>query len=832
MIYEIIYEGKGKDRKKLARPVKDRQALMALRDSTRNLDLLEKARGGDNEAKSKLLQLAYNIGHVDGLIAGCKSIGSFFFHDVDCYEEREKGKVNSEKFATATDIKELILSKKDEIGLMMLERSVGGGWHLVCKREPGKTILENQVRVACALKLEMDTNTKDLQRVCFSTSGSEDDLVYLDDALFEEPMSPEECEKEYQVLKEREKKRLEEVPKGAKKANKHYRPWEDEWSKAPSEKGKVKSEKFLETFGTSDQGRAATAQGETFQLSEPSEPNDRMRYIFRECMKEEDVTEEDLVNEGGRHNSVKNVLGLCNQLLTRDETLGMLRELMPDNWQDKNIQDLVEVFYTDYYNPHQRLNLVQKRIFKESKRIGVEPNHGDSHADPSLRSDQASSPLDSQCALSKLFASKQPPEIPSVLPKLVKAVTANTPQKLKATVAQAMFPPLATYPRNLSFVYIDNLVRELRINCLIIAETGSGKDTCTKEPLTHIIADMKARDEENRIRLKKFNEEYNGKANNKQKPQRPDDIVIQTVKSDITKAALVQRTDDAHGAPLYVRLNELEQWDKIEAATGRGNQFTNLKLCDDEGNDFGTDRAGTQSVTGSGCLHLNWNANTTVSKAIRYFRYVLTDGPISRLCLATIPEEERGADIPVYGDYDEAYDAALKPFIENLKLATGKIDCPQAKRLARKLKEECAEFARLSQDAVFDNLSHRALVAAFRKACLLYAANGMKWEKAIESFCRWSLFYDLYLKMMLFGDLIRNADADVQTSKRGPQSLLDLLPEEFSLEDAKRVRQQKGLSNEGYHCIKMIRTWVNRGYLIQNTEYSFKKAKTNNKFEV
>ena len=233
MIYEIIYEGKGKVKKKLARPVKDRKALMALRDSKKNLDLLAKARAGDDEAKSKLLQLAYNIGHVDRLIAGCKSQGSFFFHDVDCYDQ-----------AQSEAIKNQILSKKDEIGLMMLERSVGGGWHLVCKRELGKTILENQVRVACILKLEMDTNTKDLQRVCFSTSGSEEDLVYLDDALFEEPLSVEECEKEYKTLKERERKRLEEVPAGAKKANKHYRPWEDERSKAPSEKGIVKSEKL------------------------------------------------------------------------------------------------------------------------------------------------------------------------------------------------------------------------------------------------------------------------------------------------------------------------------------------------------------------------------------------------------------------------------------------------------------------------------------------------------------------------------------------------------------------------------------------------------------
>ena len=222
MIYRITYEEKGEGKKqKLAHPVKDRKALMALRDAKKNLELLEKARKGDAEAKGKLLQLAYNIGHVDGVIAGCKSQGSFFFHDVDCYDQEQ-----------SEALKNQILSKKDEVGLMMLERSVGGGWHLVCRRVPGTTILENQVRVANVLRIEMDTNTKDLTRVCYSTSGSEEDLVYLDDAIFEEPMTVEESEKEYQVLKERERKKLEEVPKGAKKANKHYRPWEDEGSQA------------------------------------------------------------------------------------------------------------------------------------------------------------------------------------------------------------------------------------------------------------------------------------------------------------------------------------------------------------------------------------------------------------------------------------------------------------------------------------------------------------------------------------------------------------------------------------------------------------------------
>ena len=780
MIYRITYDNKSR---KLAHPVKNREELMALRDSKLNLENLAKARQGDEKAKADLLQLAYNLGHVEGLIAGSKSQGSFFFHDVDCYDAEQ-----SDAF------KELILSKKETIGLMMLERSASGGWHLVCQRIPGTTILENQVRVATELQIEMDTNTKDLQRVVYSTSGSPEDLPYLDDALFEEPMTAEECEAEYLRLKEREKKRQEQLPAGAKKANKHYKPWAEKREERSEEvrSGEVKEVKSGEV--------------------QSCEADERTRFIFRECMKEEGVTDADLVDRGGRHNSVKMILSSCTQLLTKEETLGMLKELMPDNWQDENIQTLVNDFYSDYYNPSQRLTLFQKRVFRESRRLGGEVS----------AQSESELAVQNQSELSKLFASKLPPEIPKVLPKLVKAVTQHTPQRYKATVAQAMFPPLSTYSRKLSFMYIDNQERDLRSCCLIIAGTGTGKDSCTKQPLQHIIADMVERDKENRIRLKKFNDEYNNKANNKQKPQRPDDLIIQTLKYDITKAALVQRMDDAQGAPLYIRLNELEQWDKIEGCTGRNNQFTTMKLCDDEGNDFGSDRASTQSVMASGCLHLNWNANTTLSKAMRYFKYVMTDGPISRLCLATIPDEEIGAEIAVFGNYDEKYDEALKPFIENLKAATGVIDCAPARKLARQLKDECADFARLSQDRVFDNLSHRALVHAFRKACLLYVANGNKWEKAIEDFCRWSLFYDLYLKMIFFGEQIRHADDDIPTSKRGPQNLLDFLPETFSVEEAKRVRQKQGMDTE--KTVKMISTWKSRGYVIQISDFSFKKA--------
>ena len=790
MINLIYKDGRGH---KMARPVTSREEYVALRNNPENAKCFYDARGGQQAQKMRQLQFNYNDLLPDGVLKGCCHPASTFAHDIDCQSAEQQAA-----------IKQRILEKKDEIGLLELSGSANFGLHAVCRREKGKTILESQVRVSMITQTEMDTNTHDQARVMFTGPATEDNLFYLDDAIFEEEMSIEESAAEFEVLKEREKKGQEQVPKEAKKAIKHYRPWEGTPPVIPN---------------TPVSSRPSEASGEisgdsSTTLGMTKGANERTRFIFRECMKEEGVTDADLVDQGGRHNSVKMILSSCTQLLSKEETLGMLKELMPNNWQDENIQNLVNDFYTDYYNPSQRLTLFQKRVFRESRRLG-----GDTS-----QQDKSEFSVQNQSELSKLFASKMPPEIPKVLPKLVKAVTQHTPQRYKATVAQAMFPPLSTYSRKLSFMYIDNQERDLRSCCLIIAGTGTGKDSCTKQPLQHIIADMVERDKENRDRLKKFNDEYNNKANNKQKPQRPDDLIIQTLKYDITKAALVQRMEDAQGAPLYIRLNELEQWDKIEGCTGRNNQFTTMKLCDDEGNDFGSDRASTQSVMASGCLHLNWNANTTLSKAMRYFKYVMTDGPISRLCLATIPDEEIGSEIAVFGNYDEKYDEALKPFIENLKVATGVIDCVQARKLAQQLKDECADFARLSQDRVFDNLTHRALVHAFRKACLLYVANGNKWEKAIENFCRWSLFYDLYLKMMFFGEQIRHADDDIPTSKRGPQSLLDFLPDDFSLDDAKRVRRKEGLNNEGDSCIRMIRNWVNRGFVIQYSEFSFKKA--------
>ena len=790
MIYRITYNSK---RQKLATRVKDREEFLALRNSSENLANLAKARKGDAKAKADLEQFAYNLGHVDGLIAGNKSIGSYFFHDIDCYDKEQSEAICRQ-----------ILDKKDEIGLKMLEKSANGGYHLVCKREPGTTILENQVRVACILKVaDMDNNARDLQRVVFGTSGSSEDLIYLDDELFDEPMTAEECEAEFARLKERERKGEEQLPPGAKKANKHYRPWEE----STDELADVRARGRDRVQGP------VTTSCDRYQSPVTAYPDNYHGIPFTDILKK--YWE---LNNGGFEPNIGDRDTLTFQLASDlrhicGRSAEWLDQVIPcyDGFPlEEKRQKIVNALKSSYEGMPGRLKTVLDAL--EGRTPETDSSKPTMELDPNTPMSE----------LSKLFASSRPPELPQNLPKLVKEVTRNTPQKYKATVSQAMFPPLATYPKKLSFVYIDNQVRDLRVNCLIVAITGAGKDSSTGKPLERLIAPMKQRDDENRARLKKFNDECNSKAANKQSPKRPDDLIIQTIMTDITKAGLVQRMDEAQGAPLYVKLNELEQWDKIEAASGRGNQFTVMKLCDDEHNIFGTDRAGTQSVTATGCLHLNWNASTTISKAIRYFRYVLTDGPVSRLCLATIPEDEIGADISVFGDYNEAYDAALKPYIDNLSNATGIVDCLQATKLARKLKDECADFARLSQDRVFDNLSHRALVIAFRKACLLYAANGMRWEKSIETFCRWSLFYDLYMKMTLFGDLIRHADDEVPTSKHGPQSLLDLLPATFTIEDARRIRTHRGMAIE--KTGNMISTWKKRHYVVQMADGSYKKA--------
>ena len=775
MIYRITFDKGGKNRK-LARPVKNRKELMALRNSKTNLSNLEKARQGDDQAKAKLLQLAYNVGYANGALAGCKSQGSYFFHDVDCYDAEQ-----------SEAAKQLILSKKDEIGLMMLERSASGGWHLVCRRVPGTTILENQVRVATVLKIEMDTNTKDLQRVSYSTSGSLDDLPYLDDELFGEPMSKEECEAEYKRLKEREKLRQEEVPRGAKKANKHYRPWED---------------KSLKVSARATVTQCKPQQGQSpCSVTELGSMDQRVKYIAEGVMKEKELEAGDFLNEGGRHTTVKIFLSGATQLLTKNEVNAVLASLMPDHWQDENIQQLVNDFYENYTNPNQKLLKYQEQLFTKSQRLGRnESGEEEDYLQPA-----------------------EPPEMPEKLPRLIELLTSKVEKRYKPTVAQAAFPALGTHLCEVSFNYTDNVEHEATLMNCLMAGTGEGKG-CIDKPIKHIMADIQKRDKENEKREEEWKKDCQKKGANKDKQVRPEGLVIQIIDSDMTKPALVTRMDEAEGHFVYVKLNELDLFEQLKGQNGK-QHFQLMCLAFDPESEYGQTRIGTQSVTARPRCRFNWNASTTIQKGRRFFRNVLIDGPISRINFCTIPEAEIGAAQPKFGKYDAEFDEALKPYIDNLVAAHGLIDCPQAFELAQKLQDECAEFARLSQSQVYWNLSHRACVIAWLKACVLYVANGQQWEDSMDEFIRWSLNYDLWCKMQFFGADIERAirGDDAQIGTRGPRNLLELLPDEFTLDDAKRVRQQAGLDSDIKKCRNMIYQWVYRKYVLQLTDYSFKK---------
>ena len=399
--------------------------------------------------------------------------------------------------------------------------------------------------------------------------------------------------------------------------------------------------------------------------------------------------------------------------------------------------------------------------------------------------------------------------MPEHLPKLVELLLSKTPDVYKPAVAHAIFPPLATHLCKTTFKYIDNVEHEATLMCCLLAGTGAGKN-CVQMPINMIMEDIRHRDRENLQREKEWKEEVTRKGANKDKRKRPENLIIQEIDADMTNPAFVMRTAEAQEHFLYTSLNEIDQFDALK---GQGNQqFKIMCLAFDPGNQYGQTRVGTSSITERITIRFNWNASTTVQLGQRYFSKVLTDGPISRINFCTIPEREIGAEMPVYGEYDEAFREALRPYIENLCKASGRIDCAEASALAEKLKDENADFSRMSQNRVFENLSFRGNVIAFLKACVLYVANGCKWEPEIDEFIRWSESYDLWCKMIFFGAGIAKAnEAGEKSNKRGPANLLQQLPDNFTYTQAEMVRLQNDFGKKG--TAMMLRNWVNRHYI-------------------
>ena len=522
---------------------------------------------------------------------------------------------------------------------------------------------------------------------------------------------------------------------------------------------------------------------------------------------------------GSRHSSLLAIMSAgASRVMEEEELMKVVRMKMPSYYQENDCHQLIHDFYAKYADNTKpmsreviRVNaLAEQKASQQVNSLQLKVNRADgNHTVQSSNLNVQSTGEDYP----------DPPEMPKKLPKLVELLISRTPEIYKPAVAHAIFPPLATHLWKTRFRYIDNVEHEARLMTLLLAGTGAGKSSVNR-PIDFIMEDIRLRDAENLKREKAWKDEMLRKGANKDKRKRPENLIIQEIDADMTNPAFVMRTAEAQEHFLYTSLNELDQFDALKGSGSQ--QFRIMCLAADPGNKYGQTRVETMSVTERVTIRFNWNASTTIQKGQRYFSKVLTDGPISRINFCTIPEREIGEDMPVYGTYDESYREALRPYIENLNKVTGLIECKEAFQLALKLKDENAEFARLSQDRTFENLSFRANVIAYLKACVLYVANGCKWEPEIDEFIRWSEQYDLYCKMRFFGDMIAKENYTAQrSSKRGPQNLLQILPDNFTAAQLLAIRLEHGLDAKGTDM--MIRQWLHRNYIRRAYQYTGKR---------
>ena len=519
---------------------------------------------------------------------------------------------------------------------------------------------------------------------------------------------------------------------------------------------------------------------------------------------------------GSRHSSLLAIMSAgASRVMSEEELMKVVAKRMPSYYQENDCHQLIHDFYAKYGDSSKPFSRDVIRINATAEKQASGANHTVQSSNLKVQSSSAAS-------------YPPPPPMPKKLPKLVELLISKTPEIYQPAVAHAIFPPLATHLWNTRFRYIDNVEHEATLMTCLLAGTGAGK-SCVQMPISMIMEDIRKRDQENLKREKEWKEEMMRKGANKDKRKRPDNLIIQEIDADMTNPAFVMRTAEAKGHFLYTSLNEIDQFDALK---GIGNQhFRIMCLAFDPGNQYGQTRVGTQSVTERVTVRFNWNASTTIQKGQRYFSKVLTDGPLSRINFCTIPQREIGDKIPVYGTYDDQFRKELKPYIENLCMATGLIDCPEAYHLAEILSEENADFSQVTQNRIYENFTFRANVIAYLKACVLYVANGCRWEPEIEDFIRWSERYDLWCKMRFFEEDIQKANnVGEHSNKRGPSNLLQSLPDTFTEQQVVEARAALGLSEEG--TAHLLSTWVYRKYVKRGSEnyhsnsyHSFTKLK-------
>ena len=749
----------------MMRPVLSESEYRALHGMERQVNLVRACRMGSEEAKRKLVQMNYscvpesgttnltNLTNGCGPLKGCTTPSNSVGMDVDL--RREDFANDADYQQAMREIPEKVLSKKDELGLLMLERSVRKGYHIVFKRRAELSQEENLRWASQLLGVAYDEAAKDITRVFFTTTDAPEDLLFLNSELFK---NSEEC--------------------GVKS---------EEYSASPNLSRDGANNSSLHTLHSS--------------LSYDGIP-------YRNIV----IALEDQLGGVPAHGSRNQFIFsmACHLRYVCNDDPQWIASVLPTygEAEDKWLATIQSACRRSQNKMTPKLLLrAIERARAEAELTTPSPYTGEGQG--------SGSGLGS--------GSDLPPTMPKKLPPLIKLLISKTPKIYQPAVAHAVFPALAAHLWHTRFKYIDNVEHEATLMNVLMAGTGAGKN-CIAAPIDCILKDIRERDRISLEKEQQWKEEMQTKGANKDKKKRPEGIIIQEVDADMTNAAFVLRLAEAEEHFLYVRMNEIDQFDALKTSARSKSQFQIMCLAFDPGNTYGQTRVGAQSVSARVCIRFNWNASTTVQKGQQYFRSVLTDGPISRINFCTIPEQPIGSEMPVYGKYDADFDSQLRPFIDRLCAARGLIECPQVTKLAQKLMEENADFARLSQSRTYENLSFRANVIGFLKAMVLYVAHGEQWDKTMEDFIRWSEQYDLWCKMHFFGAAIDEANDMGNRHQRGPHSLLEDLPERFTLEEVISVRRKQNLPAE--NTATMISVWKTRGYIAETDEPNvWKKAR-------
>ena len=775
----LVYKVGGEKR---CRHIKTAEELIAACNTPENIRNWNNfRRTGEDRYKHALVQVNYNCQVPDGgLLKGIKTMSPFFFYDIDCRDREE-----------CRRIIEQLLQMKEELGLVEVAESASFGVHAVGRRMSGHTILECQVRISMLTKTEMDTNNKENNRVVFHGPIDAETTPLLEDALFTESLSDEEATAEYLLLKERESQGREDVPAGAKRANKHNRPWE-EYNAGVAALADADTVGARQSSSKLDSALAVAA----LQCCSSKSCNPDARYndfLFKDII----AKYWELFN-GGREpvDGDRNVLtfelavtlrGICGYSAEK------LREVVPNYWAK-----------ADGTCSQEEMAEYCKTIENALK----EPRKGMPY-----RLKQVLQALKSQAGVKACGGTlTTPPPMPKKLPPLIRLLTKNVPWFYKPAVANAVFPALGVHLHGVKFRYWDNVEHEATFMNVLIGRQSIGKGTI-KKPVEYIMEDIRQRDIPNRQREAEWKQRNPG-AKQKKEP-RPTDICIQMLIDNLTDAVFNQRIVDANNNGerfIYTIVDEIEGLRKV-TSKGTVDEVGLLIRKAFDNSDAGQERVGADSVSGIAPLRWNFNASTTPPNARKFFYKMVNDGTVSRLDISTIIKADDDDDTaPVLGIYDHTFAEELKPYLERLEAANGLIECSQAKKLALEIKQENKDAAKLCDSEAYRVFSYRANVIAWLKGMVLYVAHGYKWSREIAEFVRWTQQYNLWCKMLYFGQQLEKELREEMEMQRqsGPQNLLELLPDEFTKEQYRQMRQQQGKTGSGDGT---LRSWQSRGYI-------------------